>query len=89
MTAPLRSCRHCVYWKPGATEGLAGECRAHAPVVLMFSDGAESHFPEANADDWCGECLNRPRCGGTVGVSPNVVGCKRERGHDGPCGVTP
>ena len=80
------TCRDCRYWKPGPTEKLAGECRRNPPVALMFSDGPETHFPTANADDWCGEISIPARCAATYRDGDATLPCGKLAGHTSPCG---
>lgn len=82
----LTICGACRYWKPGPTIGLVGECRRRPPVLLMFSDRPETHFPEANREDWCGEWVSFPTCSGSFTQDQAMVPCQRRVGHTGACG---
>jgi len=79
-------CRTCRHWKPAALN-FAGECRQKPPVVLMFSDAPETHYPRVNGDDWCSDWGGYPTCSGSYQVADHGLSrCQLRVGHDGNCG---
>ncbi|NJM36600.1 MAG: hypothetical protein HC845_01295 [Akkermansiaceae bacterium] len=50
-------CSSCQHWSNASSD--QGECRRHAPQMLVFTIDAEtkfeSRFPTTKAADWCGE----------------------------------
>jgi hypothetical protein len=57
-TAKTATCASCQYWSSDS-EARQGECRRHAPQMLVFhvEDDVkfESRFPATLASDWCGD----------------------------------
>jgi hypothetical protein len=55
------TCATCPFWREWQLSKGTGDCRRHEPTVLRskdFSDGTtrvESHWPETEAEEWCGE----------------------------------
>lgn len=66
MTRP--TCRDCIHFDPfpaipafPAIPTEAGLCRAHAPrLVPDLTRPLATRWPSVDADDWCGELVNRP-----------------------------
>lgn len=83
------SCQTCRFWKRKAGEDKEGSCRRYPPVRTQSTSGflfggtgflfgnTNETFPDADADDWCGEhqpnAARQPRGGSRVGLDA-VVG---------------
>lgn len=56
-----QQCQNCKNFKFFHPDSPAGMCRAHPPVVLQAIEGSDlpanpvTHWPEVDAEDWCGE----------------------------------
>ena len=52
-----KACSACTHWN--ATDGATGECRRHAPQMVVFEVDDEvkfeSKFPVTTSSDWCGD----------------------------------
>ena len=51
-------CEDCACWCPKGTEHTTpkvGECRLHAPLVIVRYDSPQTLWPWTKADDWCCE----------------------------------
>jgi len=45
--------------KPGSKRGeQAGDCRRHAPTLVMIGTLQQSRFPATSELDWCGDWEN-------------------------------
>ena len=45
------SCSTCAFY-------LLGECRAHAPRLVIANSKREAAYPPANSDGWCGSWVS-------------------------------
>jgi hypothetical protein len=54
-------CGSCKFWEsrgvqPGSDRGeQIGECRHHAPMLVMIGALQQSRFPMTSELDWCGD----------------------------------
>ena len=49
------TCRTCFWWFAGNADRSVGQCRAHAPQVVIEADRPKSYWPLSRHFDFCGE----------------------------------
>jgi hypothetical protein len=53
---PGVNCGTCLFYSPSFRNPATGQCRAHAPVLMMTERGSATQWPLTSATTgWCGD----------------------------------
>jgi len=52
---PDAHCQTCALYSPNPYKPGIGQCRAHAPVLMMTEQGQRTMWPLTHGDSWCGD----------------------------------
>jgi hypothetical protein len=59
MRALLETCSTCRFWRKSGRQYAKMECRARSPIMVEHKSSCASWlgpgWPDASADQWCGE----------------------------------
>jgi len=49
------ACKACIFYSPNPKNNAIGQCRAHAPVLIMTEHGPRTQWPLTTMINWCGD----------------------------------
>jgi len=52
---PSWTCRTCAFFSPSVRRPEVGQCRAHAPKLMLTEDGPRTMWPIVQASAGCGD----------------------------------
>jgi hypothetical protein len=48
-------CTSCVFFSANTMQPGVGQCRRHAPILVMTERGVRTQWPMTNERNWCGD----------------------------------